>query len=151
METNSLYKSKEVKLNQSHNVEALNILNEFVYQDKLIQKLRNLFNIYLSLEIRRKVEIILQFMRIIKDIGMFQNKRGRDNYKVLFSKNNLLNLFLMILKISLVVRNGMHKWVFLIKGVIYFMGLLELVRAHLPKLQLPKSDILSVLSIVQIK
>ena len=73
-------------------------------------------------------------------IGMLQNKRNQENSRVLFSKNSLQRQLSTILLNSLIVKIGMLRWVFLIKGVIFSMVLQGQVKVPLLKLLLAKSN-----------
>lgn len=76
----------------------------------------------------------LLFIRIMVDIGIFQNRKALELFKVLFLRNSLLPKLLMMFKILLIVKVGIKKWEFHIKEVIFYMVLLELVKVHLLKL-----------------
>ena len=76
----------------------------------------------------------LLFIRIMVDIGIFQNRKPLELFKVLFLRNSLLPKLLMMFKILLIVKVGIKKWEFHIKKVIFYMVLLELVKVHLLKL-----------------
>jgi hypothetical protein len=118
---------------------------------RLFKKLKSLSIIYLSLEIKNQVKTKLQFMKIIRDIGMFQNRKNQENLKVSYSDLNLFNLSLMIFKILYKAKNGIPKWVFHIREAIFCMVHQELENHLSLKQLLHKLIIQYALSIAQIK
>jgi hypothetical protein len=80
---------------------------------------------------------LLQSTKTTKVIGISQNKKNPENYKVSSSGHNLFNLLLMTLRILFSAKNGMDKWVFHIREAIFSMVLQEQVKVpSLRQLQL---------------
>ena len=98
------------------------------------KQLENLLSIFLIKYNKRKIIKKLLFIRIMADIGIFQNKKTLELFKALFLGNSLLPKLLMMFKILLIVKVGIKKWEFHTKEVIFYMVLLELVKVHLLKL-----------------
>jgi hypothetical protein len=101
--------------------------------DKTYKKLKNLLTTCAISSTKKMIMIPLQFMKTIMGIGEFLNKKNLEVWRVLSSKNNSSQAFYKILDNSLIVKNGILKWVYLIREVIYFLVLQELVKALLLK------------------
>ena len=111
-----------------------------LFQHQLLKKPKGLLNTFSAKWRINKLKRRSLSMKIKMVIGMLQNKRNQENSRVLFSKNSLQRQLSTILLNSLIVKIGMLRWVFLIKGVIFSMVLQGQVKVPLLKLLLAKSN-----------